>query len=441
MAIVQAPPTRSASPRGVPRDSAIDLVRATCVAVVVLLHALMVGVTIGPAGPIFENAAEGAPWLVPLTWIAQIMPVFFVVGGFAGAIAFRRLRDAGGSAAVFVAGRVHRLLLPAVISITVVGAGLAVLWLCGLPADIVQIAGFRYSQPLWFLGVFLLCQALLPALLAAHERAPMRSILALVAGAIVVDVLRGVSGVDAIGLVNLALVWLALQQLGFFLADGRIDALRRRTRVLAASASAAVLVGTFVTGIFSPDLLENLNPPTTALLLVGAAQTALLSLLRGPLTRLSRRPHIAAFTRFVTARTMTIYMWHMPVLLTMAGITALVAMGHGMPLPEPSTFGWWMTRPLWLAGAVALTAGVAVALGGVERRRAPEAVPSPRHIRQAVTLGMGAVILLLAAGTSVATAMVAVALLLIALARVGVPLRGRRLTRGEREDRHATMGR
>lgn len=384
MAIVQAPPIRDATPPRMPRDFAVDLVRALCVVVVVVLHALMVGVTIGPAGPVFENAAEGTAWLVPVTWVAQIMPLFFVVGGFAGAVAYRRLRDAGGTAGTFIAARAYRLLTPALVSIGVVGIGLALLAIVGVPTELVQIAGFRYSQPLWFLGVFLPCQALLPVLLAAHERAPMRSILALVATAIAVDAVRGVTGIEAIGFLNLAFVWLALQQLGFFLADGRIDALRRRTRVLVVSGAVAALALTFISGLFSPDLLENLNPPTTTLLLVGAAQTALFSLARAPLTRFSRRTGVAAFTRFVTARTMTFYMWHMPVLLTMAGVTALVAMNARMPLPEPSSIGWWATRPLWLALAVALTAGVVTVMARWERGRMPAALlkhPTNRGFR------------------------------------------------------------
>nr|WP_274636612.1 acyltransferase [Microbacterium bovistercoris] len=424
-------PTGRTAPQRVGRDTAIDLVRALCVATVVLLHALMVGVTIGPAGPVFENAADGAPWLVPLTWVAQIMPLFFVIGGYAGSVAYRRLRAQGGTSVGFVTARVHRLLLPGVLSIGAVGIGLALLAICGVPGDIVQIAGFRYSQPLWFLGVFLLCQALLPALLAAHERAPMRTVGALAAAAILVDVVRGITGVGAIGFLNLAFIWLALQQLGFFLAEGRIDALPRRVRAGAAIAAAAVFAAGCVIGVFSPDLLENLNPPTAALLLVGVAQTALFSLLRAPLTAVSRRPRVAAFTRFVTARTMTIYLWHMPVLLTLAGITALVAMSSGLALPEPSSASWWMTRPLWLALAVLLTAVVAWALAGLERRPMPAPTGSVRRARQAVILGLVAVVLLLAAGTTAVTAAVAVILLVGALLRIRAPRRrevGRMLT-------------
>jgi hypothetical protein len=69
---------------------------------------------------------------------------------------------------------------------------------------------------------------------------------------------------------------------------------------------------------YSPDLIANINPPTAALLLVGIAHTSLLSLHRERLERFSRRPRVAAFTAFVTVRTMTIYLWHMPIRLYMS---------------------------------------------------------------------------------------------------------------------------
>src|SRR5699024_6426045 len=96
------------------RDRVVDLVRAACLVTVVALHALMVGVSLGPAGPVFENAAEGRAWFVPLTWVLQIMPLFFIVGGFSTRLGYRSARMRGVTPAGFVAGRMRRLLAPAV---------------------------------------------------------------------------------------------------------------------------------------------------------------------------------------------------------------------------------------------------------------------------------------------------------------------------------------
>jgi len=409
-----SPPASVAPERRTDRDGAVDLVRALCVVAVVVLHALMVGVTVSGGAPVFVNASDGTAWVAPLSWVLQVMPLFFVIGGFSGAVALRRFprRDA----AAFAAARLRRLLLPAAVTIATVGALLALLLAAGVPAGIVAIAGFRYGQPLWFLGVFLLCQALLPWMLARHERMPVRTIALLVLAAVGVDVVRAATGIPALGFLNLAFVWLALQQLGFFLADGRIDRLTTRTRAVIAGGAALTLAGGILTGAFSPDLIANLNPPTTALLLVGLAHTALFSLLRTPIARVATTRPGRALTRFVTPRTMTVYLWHMPVLLLLAGLTALAALATGIAPPVPDSIAWWMTRPLWLAVALVTTAAVAVPLARVEAHRpAPSGPVGGGRVATAVVTGIAAVVLLLTTGTSPLTAAVAVVLIAVAL--------------------------
>ncbi|WP_435745287.1 acyltransferase family protein [Microbacterium sp. PMB16] len=411
MTIALAP--RTAAPTPPPRaqrDTGIDFVRALCVLGVVLLHSIMVGVTLTPSGPAFTNASDGTWWITPLSWVLQVMPLFFVIGGFSGLLAYRRLRSRGGTATSFVAGRLHRLLRPALLTIGVVGVALAVLTVVGLPADIIATAGFRYGQPLWFLGVFVLCQALLPLLAAAHDRAPLRTIGALALASVVVDAARAASGFDGLGFLNLAFVWMTLQQLGFFLADGRIAALSRRTRLLAMGGATLLLALTFLTGVYSPDLIANINPPTAALLLVGVIHTGALSLNRERLERFSRHPQPAAFTNFVTRRAMTIYLWHMPVLLAMAGVTATFALLTGIALPALDSVGWWAGRPLWLASALALTAFASVAFTRFETQAAPEATTSAARVTLGALTGLIGIVMLLALGTSVATAIIAVVL-------------------------------
>ncbi len=397
------------------RDTGIDLVRALCVLGVVVLHSLMVGVTVTDAGPVFANASDGEAWITPLSWVLQVMPLFFVIGGFAGYTSLRRAQERGGTAKEFVAARIHRLVLPAVFTIGIVGVALTVLLLNGVPADLVAIAGYRYGQPLWFLGVFLLCQALLPLLAAAHRRAPWITIALMVATAVGVDAARSATGVEGLGFMNLAFVWLALQQLGFFFAEGRIDALTRHTRIVIGVAAVVVLVTTFITGTYSPDLIANINPPTASLLLVGVAHTMLLSLLRDRVANWSRRPLPARFLTFVTPRAMTIYLWHMPVLLAMAGFSAVFAMTTGIALPEPSSIGWWMTRPLWLVTVVSLTAGIAFLLAGIEARRIPTPTRSVSRLIAASAIGTVAIVGLLVIGTTPLTAVLAVALLIASL--------------------------
>ncbi|WP_285363219.1 acyltransferase [Microbacterium sp. LMC-P-041] len=416
MAIVEAPPRiapRPPLPAG--RDAAIDLLRAICVAGVVLLHAIMVGVTIADGSPVFANASEGTSWIIPVSWVLQVMPLFFIIGGFAGHIAFRRSQARGGTASDFIAARVHRLLRPALFAIAVVGVALAALRVAGVPADIIVTAGFRYSQPLWFLGVFLGCQALLPALSRAHARRPLVTVAALVWASVCVDVVRASTGVEGLGFLNLAFVWLALQQIGFFLADGTIDRLPRATRALVGAAALTALIAAFATGIYSPDLIANINPPTAALLLVGVVHLSAVSLLRDRIDALSHRPVPAAFGAFVNRRTMTIYLWHMPVLLAMAGISAVASLVSGIALPDPSSVSWWVSRPIWLAVALTLTAAIAISLTRIETQPSPRSADRTHRVVIAAVLGITSVVLLLVVGTTVLTAAVAAGGMLLSL--------------------------
>ncbi|MBT2475037.1 acyltransferase [Microbacterium sp. ISL-103] len=416
MAIAYAPPLAAVrAPAAGGRDTAIDFLRALCVTGVVLLHAIMVGVTVVGDGPVFANASEGTWWIVPVSWALQVMPLFFMIGGFAGYLAFRRHQTRGGSAAGFIAARVHRLLRPSVVAIAVVGTALGALALAGVPAKVIVVAGFRHSQPLWFLAVFLGCQALLPALASAHARMPRTTLALLVLAAFAVDALRAQTGVEGLGFLNLAFVWLALQQIGFFLADGTIERLSRRVRAIAGASALLTLLATFATGVYSPDLIANINPPTTALLLVGIVHLSVVSLLRDRIEAFSRRPMPAAFGAFVNRRTMTIYLWHMPVLLAMAGISATASMATGVDLPEPSSLAWWVSRPLWLGTALALTAVTAVALTRAETAASPHAADSPRRVLASAVVGISAVVLLLVVGTTVLSAGLATAGALVAL--------------------------
>lgn len=408
------------------RDTSIDLVRAACLAVVVALHSLMVGISIGAAGPVFENAAEGHDWFIPVSWVVQVMPLFFIVGGFSTRRAYRSARGRGNTPAEFVAGRVQRLLGPAIVMVAVVGAALLIMTVTGVPADMIAEAGFRISQPLWFLGVYVLCQALAPAMIAAHERA-RRTTLALLGAAVIgVDVASSLGGVGAIAFLNLAFVWLLVQQLGFWLADGTVDALTVRARVMIGVGALAALFAVTLLGIYPGNMYAALNPPSAALVLLGIVQLAGLSLARPWLKRVAAREPVHAVTAWINSRSMTIYLWHMPVLIALAAIALVGAWGGIVPLPEPGSGAWWATRPFWIALAMATTALVALATSRWERRTMPTPTASARRAALAGVAGVLSAVVLLIGGITVLTAIASVILMRVALtASAHPPLGGR----------------
>jgi peptidoglycan/LPS O-acetylase OafA/YrhL len=406
------------------RDRSVDLVRSFLLLVVVGLHSMMVGIGVGPEGVVLENALENQAWFGPVSWVVQIMPLFFLVGGFSSHTQWTRMREQGHSASDYVVGRLHRLLVPALVSIVAVGLGLALMTVSGVPAELVATAGFRISQPLWFLGVYVLCSAFVPLLVAAHIRRPVLSLVGLVAAAVAVDALRFSTGVAALGFLNLLFVWLALQQLGFWLAVGRFDALSVRLRGAIAAGSIVALLLLTVAGPYAVDMLQNLNPPTICLIVLGVAQLMVFTLVRDRLRTFADRPGIGRVVDALGSRAMTTYLWHMPVIIVLAAGLLVLNACVGVPLPEPLSAGWWVTRPLWLLAVGAAVLPVAAGLGRFENgKRAAVFLGSSRRVRTrtslAVVVGAGGVVLLLATGISLAAAILATGMLAAALVLAG----------------------
>jgi peptidoglycan/LPS O-acetylase OafA/YrhL len=419
-------PRSGGAPHG--RDAAIDAARAACLLVVLLLHALMVGVSVGTDGPVLENALEGWAWFAPVSWLVQVMPLFFVIGGYAGWMAWQRARARGDGAGAFVRGRLERLVRPAIVLVGLVAAGLAALTVAGVPAEIVEAAGYRIGQPLWFLAVYLGCTALVPAMARLHERRPIATVAALAAAVVAIDVLRLATGVEAVGFANLGFVWLLMQQLGFWLADGRVERMPRGRRIRSAIAAVGVLALVTLAGPYTPDLYANLNPPTVCLVLLGVAQLALFSLVRAPLRRWAERRGPARVIARFGEWGMTLYLWHLPAFVAVAGLLLVGNEATGVGLPVPLTAEWWLSRPLWLVAAAAATAcsvacfarferGTAQRAGGVAHAR--PAAAERRAMRAPVWLAVPAAVLgvgvVLVVGFAPVPALIAAALLWVAL--------------------------
>ncbi|ANJ25936.1 acyltransferase family protein [Agromyces aureus] len=356
-----------AQARGRTRDAAIDAARAACLVVVFALHAMMVGVSVGAGGPVLENALEQWDGFAAATWFVQIMPLFFVIGGYSAVSQWRRMHVRGADAAAYVRGRLARLVRPAIALVAVVGVALAVLTAAGLPAEVVATAGFRIGQPLWFLAVYLACTSLVPLMARAHSRHPFATLAVLLAVVVAVDVARMATGIDAIGFANLLAVWLLVQQGGFWLADGTVERMPRAARLVVAVAALGVLAALTLAGPYSPDLLMNLNPPTVCLVVLGVAQLMLFSLARPALRRWAERPRPARAIASFGEWGMTLYLWHMPAFIVLAGALLWLNEAVGLALLVPLEPEWWATRPIWLVAAAVVTAGIVRAFSRWER--------------------------------------------------------------------------
>lgn len=325
------------------RDLTLDLARVVCVLFVIVVHLVQVGIGPGPdGGLVASRPAEEQPWFDAATWVGQIMPLFFVVGGFAAATGWRSWTAKGGDAAGFVRTRTLRLAQPALPLFVFFAVVLGVATAAGLPAQLVSDAAVGAGSPLWFLAAYLLCQAAVPFLAACHARRPVATLVVLALGVVVVDVARFSSGVEEVGLLNLLFVWPLVQQFGFWYADGWFD--RRHPLTLAGIAAACYLLLWPLTAVgpYSTSMLGNLNPPTVPLVVLGIAQACLLRLLKPALARLMSLRAMQGAVFVLGSRLMTIYLWHLPVMLALTGVSLLIPGAA----PTPASEAWWWSRPI-----------------------------------------------------------------------------------------------
>lgn len=297
------------------------------------------------------------------------MPLFFALGGFTAYTAWRSLRRRGGDSTDFVRGRVLRLARPALPLFIFFAVALAVATAIGVDPALLDLVATGVGSPLWFLSAFLLAQAFAPAMVRLHVAAPRATLAVLFSCAVLVDATRFVTGEVEIGLANLVFVWFFVQQLGFWYADGWFRARRPWQLVALAVMAYSLIVGIVAAGWLSPDMLRNLNPPTVPLALLGIAQVALLTLMHRPLAALMRRRGLQRVVFLIGARAMTIYLWHLPVIVAVAGLSLLLP----FPVPEPASPMWWATRPVVFVAVLALVFLVSLPLSRLEG--APTSIP------------------------------------------------------------------
>lgn len=332
------------------RDRYLDFLRAFAIAVVVLGHWLMAVVWTRDGALRAESLLVAAPAAQWLTWALQVMPVFFLVGGAVNARSWRSARERGTSYAAWLRGRAGRLLRPTIPLVWLWAALAPVLVTAGLGSDLVRLGVRGSLAPLWFLSVYLVVVAAVPALLALHDRFGLRLVLGLAIAATLVDAV-GRAWLGAIGPVNFFFVWAAPTALGFCWADGLLDqrAIRRALPV-----AGLILLLLAVAGFGYPVSMvgvpgagaTNNSPPSVALVLLGWVQAGIVLGLRAPLTRWLERPRAWAAVVGLNLVAMTVYLWHLTVMVLL--IAAVHAAGW-WPATAPLSLTWWVTRPLWLA--------------------------------------------------------------------------------------------
>lgn len=342
------------------RDRFIDVVRLFSLIVVITGHGIMLLVIIEPGGWRLGNVLSGSPDLQALTWLLQVMPLFFFAGTAASMRSYK-----GTDAAGWLFRRVQRLYRPVFYYVAVWALVLVVVRVAADESTYRNIAGVGI-QLTWFLGMYLMVLLGVPLMHKIRTpRALWVSVAAVIAGVAAVDAVRLGDGPSMLGYLNY-LAWYVAGLLGVGYARGLIG--RGTATIVAAGALVfdvlAVTLGPYDVSFVSVEgqNLSNMTPPS--LLLCGhmLVLCGLAVVLRPVIERIASNARVWWFVAVGNRGAMTLYLWHMVALGTVFAVSHLL----GVDRTDRYQPGFWWIVAVQVLALWVLTGLLFFLLQGLE---------------------------------------------------------------------------
>ncbi len=390
------------------RNRYVDFLRAASILVVVIGHWLIATVyyrdgTIQP-GHLLEISG-GLLWM---TWAFQVMPIFFIVGGFSNSITLQSAEKKGQPYATWLAARLNRLVAPLLFLLIGWGGIALAQYLLGVSAEVIQYTSRASLIPTWFLAIYIMVVVLAPVTYSLWRKLGFASFWLFVALAAITDWLFFL-GFEWVGWSNYFWVWLGVHQLGYAWREGRLGGpvmLLGYAFLAFVTLYLLVSLGPYpIAMVGSPgEDVSNSLPPKITLLVLGVIQLGLLLSLEGPMRKALDGLRLWTATVLINSMIMTLYLWHITLMIA---VTAALFYAGGFFLGfEPGSAAWWWSRIPWVLFLLALLMPVAFLLAAFERRPFDPSASMPHAARQIVgammiSLGIAIVAMYGFAGTPV----------------------------------------
>ena len=334
------------------RNRFVDFLRAASIGAVIFGHWLV-------AAPYMEGGVltaskllEHQTWTQWLTWIFQVMPVFFIVGGYANSASWRAAKRNNRSYNEWLFSRLQRLLGPVFPLIIVWTLACLCAYVFKANPDLVSLGSKVAFIPVWFLAVYIMVVICVPVTLAVWERLGLVSFWILIAATALVDVLFFATDNQVMGWPNYGFIWLAAHQLGYAWRDKRIVGLKNTLPL--AFGGLVVLIALVKFGPYPLSMItvpgegiSNSFPPKLPLLALGIFQCGLLLSIEAPMRRWLKRKVPWTLTILVNSSIMTIFLWHLSAMILILAASLSLG-GFGITM-EPGSGSWWAVRPVWIA--------------------------------------------------------------------------------------------
>lgn len=346
------------------RNRVVDAWRVVALMFVIFGHWISASIWVQANGDIFAgNTLEWFPAAEHLTWIFQVMPIFFLAGGFANAAA---LSHNPPDVKTWTTARVRRLFTP-VVPLIVVWVGLVLVLRPFVPDNVVHAGTLSATLPLWFIAVYLIMVVLSPITFRWWKRSGLISVVVLAALAVAVDVTRFRFDVEWMGWINYLFVWAFVHQLGFawHQRDREGWSIPPLAGVVAIVVGLGALVATTSMGWYPVSMvtipgggISNMTPPTFANGFLAIAQAGLIVATMAFARRITQRRGVWRFVVAVSAAMMTLYLWHLTALSLLGAAGIFIGDGWLFSF-EPGTPMWWLLRIPFFVVLATITLGLA----------------------------------------------------------------------------------
>lgn len=381
------------------RNKYVDFLRAVSILFVITGHWLIATVYYDSGELAPGDLLDTQPWTQWLTLLFQVMPVFFIVGGYANAVSLNSARRKQQNYASWLAARLNRLVTPVLVLI-LAWAGLALLMaFLEVRPEVIRFASQASLIPIWFLAIYIMVVILAPVTHRLWRSHGYLSFAYFAIAAFAVDFLYFTSDFGWLGWSNYFWVWLAVHQLGYAWRDDRLGG--PAILLLSSVVAAALLALMIFRGPYPLAMagspgggVSNTLPPKATLLALGILQFGLLLAIEKPMRRLLRGSTLWTITVLINSMIMTIYLWHITVMIIVVGL-AFLAGGIGMTL-VPGSEAWWQSRPVWILALYAVLLPTAMFIAPLERRSIPVGAripPAAQQIVGAVMICLGIALL------------------------------------------------
>ena len=383
------------------RNRYVDFLRAASILVVIIGHWLISAVHYTGGELTFKHLFVLHPWTQWITWAFQVMPIFFIVGGYSNAVSLESAKRKGLGYAGWLSGRLTRLMTPLIILLVTWAALALIMHLAGASAEFITLVTRAALIPTWFLAIYIMVILLAPLMYAFWRRMGFHSIGILVAIAVLMDTAFFAFDLRWPSWSNFFWIWLSIHSLGFAWRDGRLGSAGRH--LLYSAVALAILWLLVFQGPYPLSMVgwpgmevSNNTPPKITLLALGMFQFGLLMVFEKPMRRALNGLKLWTLTVLINSMIMTIYLWHITISIILIG---LLYLANGLVIGiEPGGTDWWLTRPLWIFVLAILLVPFALMMSPLERMsRGATAVDTSalRQVCGAMMLCLGVALLAL----------------------------------------------